>query len=266
VVSIRAGFGYEYVAFVYFAAIAVAALVRPLAAGRRTAIAAVAVSMCAATIWLSRIDAAGIGRLAPFAVILIGYYVSGLFALAPSPRFEGWLLARDRQLFGNPATRFAGWPRALLAILETVYIGCFLILPAGLGTLVVAAVPPPIVDRYWLMVVTAEFASFISLAFVYARPPWMLEQRAALPDRAIHRAATRFVQYFTIRANTFPSGHAAGSVAVALGVIGVLPAAGAALLILALAIGLAAVVGRFHYAIDVIAGILLALAIFATLG
>jgi membrane-associated phospholipid phosphatase len=260
------GFGYELVSFVYFAAIAVSALVRPLPGGRRMSIAAAAGSMCAATLWLSRTDATAIRLLAPFAVILIGYYVSGLFAVAPSPRFEGWLLAWDRRLFGDPATRFAGWPRAPLGILEAVYIGCFLLLLAGRLALVAAAMPPPVVDRYWTLVVTAEFASFISLAFVYARPPWMLEQRAALPDRAIHRAASRFVEHFTIRANTFPSGHAAGSVAVALGVIGVLPAAGAALLILALAICLAAVVGRFHYAIDVIAGIVLALAIFATLG
>ncbi len=257
---------YELVSFVYFAAIAVSALVRPLPAGRRMSIAAVACSMCAAMTWLSRVDAAGIRPLAPFAVILVGYYVSGLFAVAPSPRFERWLLSWDRQLVGDPAVRFAGWPRAPLAILETVYIGCFLLLPAGLGVLVAAAVPTPIVERYWTLVVTAEFASFISLAFVYARPPWLLEQRVALPDRAIHRAASRFVERFTIRANTFPSGHAAGSVAVALGVIRVLPAAGAALLILALTICLAAVVGRFHYAIDVIAGMLLALAIFATLG
>ena len=70
----------------------------------------------------------------------------------------------------------------------------------------------------------------------------------------------------TIRANTFPSGHAAGSLAVALGVIGPFPAAGIVLLALAVAICAAAVVGRYHYAIDVIAGIVLALVIFRTLG
>jgi membrane-associated phospholipid phosphatase len=222
--------------------------------------------MCAGTVWLAHVNTTGVRQLAPFAVILVGYYVSGLFALRPSPRFECWLLSWDRRLFGDPATRFARWPRAPLALLETIYIGCFLLLPAGLAVLLAAAAPPALVDRYWALVITAEFASFLSLAFVHSRPPWMLEQRAALPDRAVHRAATRFVEQFTIRANTFPSGHAAGSVAVALGVIGALPAAGAVLLILALGICLAAVVGRFHYAVDVIAGILLALAIFAALG
>jgi membrane-associated phospholipid phosphatase len=256
----------DWVSFVYFGAIAVSALVRPLPAGRRTSIAAVAGSMCAATRWLPHVNSTAVRQLAPFAVILIGYYVSGLFALTPSPRFERWLLSWDRRLFGDPATRFARWPRAPLALLETVYIGCFLLLPAGLAVLLAAAAPPAMVDRYWALVITAEFASFLSLTFVHARPPWMLEQRAALPDRAIHRVATRFVEQFTIRANTFPSGHAAGSMAVALGVIDVLPAAGAVLLIVALAICVAAVVGRFHYAVDVIAGLLLALAIFATLG
>jgi hypothetical protein len=55
-------------------------------------------------------------------------------------------------------------------------------------------------------------------------------------------------------------------VAVALGVSGVLPAGGTALLMLALAISAAAVVGRYHYTVDVVAGVVLALALFAALG
>ena len=68
---------------------------------------------------------------------------------------------------------------------------------------------------------------------------------------------------FTIRVNTFPSGHVAGSLAVALAVGSVLPAIGAALLLLALAIAVACVVGRYHYIIDAVAGALLAIVICA---
>ena len=63
--------------------------------------------------------------------------------------------------------------------------------------------------------------------------------------------------------NTFPSGHAAGSFAVALAVIGVLPVTGVVFLVLALSIAVACVVGRYHYVVDVIAGIGLAVAIWA---
>jgi len=252
--------------FVYFATLGIVALIRRLPAGSRAAITGIAGSMCAAILLVER-DGGDLVRTAmPIAVILIGYYLSGRFAIEPSVRFEARLLSWDERLFGNPATRFAGWPRALLAVLEVLYMGCFLLVPAGLAGLRLTAAPQALIDRYWTFVIGAEFGSFMSIAFAYARPPWVLEQRAALPDRAVHRAATRFVERLTIRANTFPSGHAAGSLAVALGVIGALPAVGLVMFVLAIAICVAAVVGRYHYAADVVAGLSLALAIFALFG
>jgi membrane-associated phospholipid phosphatase len=82
-----------------------------------------------------------------------------------------------------------------------------------------------------------------------------------LADPAVHRTAARMVQYLTIRANTFPSGHVAGSLAVALAVAAVMPLAGLLFLLLALSIGLACIVGRYHYVVDVVVGALLAFAI-----
>ena len=256
----------EWVSFVYFAALSVIAFVRPLSIGRRAGIAAMGIAMCGAIVWLTRTAANGVRSWAPLVVILVAYYLSGCFALRPSTRFERWLLSYDQWLFGNPATRFAGWPRLVLAPLEIMYVGCFLLVPAGFIVLLAAAATPQLVDRYWTIVLAAELGSFLSLAFVHARPPWVLEQRAALPDRAVHRLATRFVEQFTIHANTFPSGHAAGSFAVALGVIGVVPAAGLVALALAAGIAVAAVVGRYHYAVDVFAGVVLVVAIVAALG
>ena len=87
-----------------------------------------------------------------------------------------------------------------------------------------------LVDRYWTMVMGAEFAAFAPLAFIQTRPPWALERKPELADPAIHRLASQMVQHLTIRVNTFPSGHAAGSLAVAFAVIGALPAAGLVLL------------------------------------
>jgi membrane-associated phospholipid phosphatase len=54
--------------------------------------------------------------------------------------------------------------------------------------------------------------------------------------------------------NTFPSGHVAVTIAVAVGVISTLPVTGAILLGLAASISVACVVGRYHYAVDVLAG------------
>jgi undecaprenyl-diphosphatase len=77
----------------------------------------------------------------------------------------------------------------------------------------------------------------------------------------MRRFALRMVEQFTIRANTFPSGHVAGSLAVAFAVIGAMPWTGAILFGLALTISLACIVGRYHYVIDVLAGAVLAVGI-----
>jgi membrane-associated phospholipid phosphatase len=63
--------------------------------------------------------------------------------------------------------------------------------------------------------------------------------------------------------NTFPSGHVAGSLACGLAVAPRLPAAGAALMVIAGLIAVASVAGRYHYAADAAAGVLLALVVFA---
>jgi membrane-associated phospholipid phosphatase len=255
----------DWIPLVYFAATGALALARPLTGGRRAAILAISAAMCLAVPRVARTVDPTTHAVMPLAVILAAYYSSGLFAVTPSPRFERWLLSWDRRLFGNPGQRFAGGPRLMLAFLEVIYVGCFLLVPAGLIALLRAGATPAQMDRYWSLVMASELGSFISLPFVYARPPWALEQRAALPDRAVHRLASRFVERLTIRANTFPSGHAAGSFAVALGVVGVLPAIGSLLLMLALAISISAVIGRFHYTVDVVAGVMLALVLFVVL-
>ena len=95
------------------------------------------------------------------------------------------------------------------------------------------------------------------------RPPWALEPGTRLRDDGVHRIATDFVQNGTIGANTFPSGHVAGSLAVVFAVIGTVPWVGLVLLVIALSISLACVVGRYHYAIDVVAGAAMALVIWA---
>ena len=196
----------------------------------------------------------------PALAILAGYYLSGLFFIGPTPWFEAWLIDWDRRLLGEPATRFAHWPRFLLAYLEVVYIGCFLLVPAGFAVLALSGRAAE-ANRYWTMVISAELGSFLPLVVLQSRPPWMTERKAVLSDRAVHRAASLMVENLTIRANTFPSGHVAGSLAVALAVVGVMPWAGLVLLALAASIAAACVVGRYHYIIDVAAGVALTLVI-----
>jgi len=253
----------EWVSVIYFAALAVVAWLRPVPARRRVQIAAIGALMCAAIPTLA-VGGPNAVRdwLSPAIAILVGYYLSGLFFVRPSSWFEAWLIDMDRRMLGDPAVRFAHWPRWLLAYLDVVYMGCFLVVPAGFAVLAWTGRASR-ADSYWTLVIAAEFGSFAPLCLVQTRPPWMVERKAVVPDRSIHRAASLMVEHLTIHANTFPSGHVAGSLAVALAVFGVMPGAGLLFLVLAASIAVACVVGRYHYVIDVLAGIALTLVIWA---
>ena len=250
----------EWVSFVYFVAMTAMAWVRPLPAARRLQIAAIGAFSCLGLVSVARLAAPWVRDWMPALLILAGYFLSGRFFVQPSPSFERWLIAWDRRLLGNPLMRFVRWPRALLTYLEIVYMGCFVLVPAGFAALVWSN-RASLADSYWTLVTAAEFGSFASLSVIQARPPWMIERKAVPGHRSIHRAATLMVEHLTIHANTFPSGHVAGSLAVALAVIRVMPGAGLLFLVLAASIAVACVVGRYHYVIDVIAGIALTLAI-----
>jgi len=59
--------------------------------------------------------------------------------------------------------------------------------------------------------------------------------------------------------NTFPSGHVAGALAAALAVAEVVPSAAIPMTAGAVLIAISTVIGRYHYAVDGIAGALLTL-------
>ena len=197
---------------------------------------------------------------APALYILAGYYVSGMTFVRPSEPLEHWLMGWDRRWLDDPTTRFSGWPPLLLAYLDFVYTMTFLLLPAGLAVILVVG-RRDLVDRYWTIVTAAELGAFTPLALIQTRPPWVLEKRADLPDGAMRRMAERAVQQMSIGVNTFPSGHAAGAFGIALAVYYASPAAGFVFAVIAASISVACVVGRYHYVVDVIAGIALTLAV-----
>jgi len=251
----------EWIALVYFLYIASAALVGRGSIAKRLRIAAVAIA-CAALVRVSAAAPVAIRDWLPAAYILAGYYITGWLFVAPAEHLESWLIGWDRRLIGDPATRFARWPRGVVSFLEIVYMGCFLMVPGGFA-LLAATGHAAVADRYWTMVVAAEFGAFAPLSVFQTRPPWVVERKPVLTDPSLHEFASHVVQTVTIRVNTFPSGHAAGSLAVALAVLPVLPIAGALLLALAVSIGAACFICRYHYVVDVIAGALVALIVWS---
>jgi membrane-associated phospholipid phosphatase len=74
----------------------------------------------------------------------------------------------------------------------------------------------------------------------------------------IRRLNSAILDRGSIQANTVPSGHAAGAVATALAVADVMPLAGVVFLIVAAGIVAATVLGRYHYLVDSILGVAVA--------
>ncbi|HUK32874.1 MAG TPA: phosphatase PAP2 family protein [Vicinamibacterales bacterium] len=199
---------------------------------------------------------------APFVYVSVGYYLTGYLFVAPSRGLEAWLLKWDHRWLGDPTTRFARWPWWLIAYLDIVYMMCFALLPGGFAALAVTGHSFR-ANRYWTMVLAADFGAFAPLSVFQTRPPWIIETPAVLSASRVHRLASYFVKSATTGVNTFPSGHVAVTIAVALGVISSLPLIGIALLICAASIAVACVVGRYHYTVDVLAGAALGLAVCA---
>jgi membrane-associated phospholipid phosphatase len=185
--------------------------------------------------------------------VLAAYYLSGRTFFAPMPRVEAWLAEIDRRVFGDPRAAFSAWPPAVIRLLDAAYISCFLLVPAGLA-LLLAAGHADRSGHYWTLVVGAELGAFATLPYLQTRPPWVLERL----DARGPRASVTFMKHTTTGANTLPSGHAAGSLAVALAVIGTLPAEGTILLVMAITISIAAVITRAHFVVDIVTGAALA--------
>jgi membrane-associated phospholipid phosphatase len=247
----------EWIAFLYFLYLAVVCWLRPRPLSRRRAVTAVSAGFLA-LIWVAATRLPPVARdWAPLVYVSAAYYVTGWLFVRPSEGLESWLLAWDRRLLGNPTERFAAWPAAFVAYLEIVYMMCFLLLPGGLAVLILTGQSAR-ANHYWTMVLAADLGAFAPLSVFQTRPPWLVESRAVLADNSVHRLTSYFVENATIRVNTFPSGHVAVSLAIAAALVDRMPVTGAILFALAASVSLGAVVGRYHYVIDILTGAILA--------
>jgi hypothetical protein len=196
----------------------------------------------------------------PALYILANYWISGAFFQVPDRRLERRLLAFDRNWLRAPLAWLETAPRPLAEALEAAYLLCIPIVPGGYATLVLLGHGEG-ADAYWSLVLLAEFGAFAPLPFLPTRPPRDLEPPGPLARRELlfRRLNELVVRNATIRVNTLPSGHAAGSTAVALAVFSAHPPAGPAFAAIAFGIIAGSVLGRYHYALDAVAGVLLSL-------
>ena len=242
------------------AILAVAALALPI---RRRAVAATACGAYAlAAIGSSTLPRAlWLELITPAVLLLAGYWLSGFFFRDPQPWLEAFLLRSDAQLMDRAGLK--GWlqrsPRWVLEALEACYAADYAVVATG--AILAAQHGADAVTGYWSLVLSAELACYVALPWLRSRPPRVLETASAFETRAVtmRRVNVAILDRASVQANTIPSGHVAGALAAALAVLPLNAAMGGVLLAASVAIGVAAVAGRYHYVVDCVAGASVAL-------
>jgi membrane-associated phospholipid phosphatase len=256
----------EWVSLAFFGYLLVLARVHPAVKSRRLVItsACLTVGLLVALLpSLAFLVMPAMRDWLPLVYVLAGYKVSALFFVEPMIAIERRLADVDSRLFaaiGAPGLVDRA-PRWLLEGLEAAYFVAPAMLAVGAFTLGTYQ-RSDLIEQYWTIVLLAEFGAFGMLPWIQTRAPWQVEPSGSMDRRALAARwmNQRIARPLSIQFNTFPSGHASGTVAVALGVMAAAPGIGALFLIGAVIVMTGAVLGRYHYAVDVVAGTAVAIA------
>ena len=235
----------------FFAYLALVAELQPRLSGRARRLVWVAAAVGAAiAIAASRLPPDGVLNvwIVPPALLLLGYKTSGLLFVAPMPSAERALLALDGALRIQRIA--ARTPRAVAEILELAYVGVYPLVLLALWIALQANVPS---ERFWTALLVIDYVCFGMLPWIQTRPPRAIEIETPWRS-AWRRVNQRVVDASSIQVNTFPSGHAAEALAVALLLTGASGPVVFLLFLAVLAVSAGAVFGRYHYAADAIAG------------
>jgi hypothetical protein len=227
---------------------------------RRSLVLALCAAYALVAAGLASLGGFWVNLVAPGALLLAGYWLSGLFFDDPQPWLERLLRSTDQWVFTSFGINraLAAAPVWMLNLLEASYTADYIVVAAG--AFVTAPHGPQALARYWTIVLGAELACYVALPFLRSRPPRALE-----PPGVIHLRSPRMRQFnlaildrASVQANTIPSGHVAGAVAAALAVLPVSAPAGVVFLVMSLLIAASATAGRYHYAVDCVLGALVA--------
>jgi membrane-associated phospholipid phosphatase len=117
--------------------------------------------------------------------------------------------------------------------------------------------------EYWSVVLPATYPCYAFTAFVQTLPPRLLKTDSVrLIAGSIRTFNLWIVRRVSIRLNTFPSAHVTATLGGSLVILRLVPSVGWAFLLVSIGIALGAVLGRYHYAADVLIGAALGGAVF----
>jgi membrane-associated phospholipid phosphatase len=249
----------ERLLLVYFTYVAlVAALLRPDQTWK-TAILAVAVSLVLA--FLARGES--IARdLAPLAFTFAAFREMNWFTPPVHEyRFERSWILWDRLLLDDYGFRFAieSMGAVLPAFLELCYALVYSVAYVAIAALFVARRREH-VDRLWIAYLTGTLGAYALFPYFPSEPPRRVFPGADLPNIVTFLRSFNLwiVENLGIHSSVFPSAHVSSALSAAWGLLAAIPRRrwiGRAMAAYALCVAVAAVYGRYHYAVDALAGI-----------
>ena len=281
----------------FFAALLIASFTLPLPGATRAALALLNVMVCCVVVALSMDDVVEGNRLPstlrdwlPACLMLLAYRESGLF-IKPDPAhrldhlfilWDRWLL--QRQSVEGLLEACAPW---LQHYLEMCYLFCYPLVPLGFAALYLARHSiaaqheprgrrleadvrrqsislPAMIDRFWTTVLLATlFCYAIYPAFPLTPPRVLFNDVPGPPVPPLLRHMNLWIlDRLSVQVCVFPSAHAAAVTATGLAVRAYMPRLGILFCIAALSVAAATVYGRYHYAADAVAGVLVGVAAF----
>ena len=256
----------EWIVCGFFAYLMVLSLRRPLAHPHRLRVLAIGAACVGLAVMLSQLRLSPVLQILrewiPAVYLLQGYWLCGLFFQRPMTVVEQRLIEIDHNLFRafKVTKLLMRGPRVVLEYFEFTYLLAYPFVPVSFA-LALWLGGRLEVDSFWTSVLLAGYGAYGVLPWIQTRPPRAFERAGPLEGRGLffRRLNTLVLRHASVQVNTFPSGHASVVVAAALAVatvdrgMGLICGGGAA------SITLATVLGRYHYAVDSIIGVILGL-------
>ena len=202
----------------------------------------------------------------PIPLILLAYREMGwMYVPQPSQAFEYRWIRLDHVLLYNWGMKAAieSLGPVIPGVLEIAYLLVYAVPAIGVASLYLSGKRER-VDDYYSVMLFAVLTSYAMYPWFPSEPPRSVFWGIDLPayESGLRRLNLLLVGNYGIHTSVFPSGHAAAAFGSALALVRFLPErkwVGRRQMILAVLIAVATVYGRYHYAIDTLAGIALAI-------
>lgn len=204
----------------------------------------------------------------PAATILLAYKEMGWLALPhPNRNFENYWIGLDRVLLdGGLRVVIEGVGPLIPNLLELSYLLTYAVAPLAVAAIYICEKRERI-DTMYLILLAGAFAAYGCYPWFPSDTPRHVFEGMDLPQMsALRELNLRILGSQGITTSVFPSGHSAVAFAAAFALMRTLPERkwwGRGVMMLACLIAVATVYGRYHFAIDTVAGFAVAVAAWA---